>query len=332
MLLRLLIAVTLLVSLLFTAWASAAIWFDGPASRPLAGGLAAGYALCTLLLLVRLRPWPRAFAAAAVLGGAVLAWWLSIEPSNERDWLEDVSRLASATVDGSKLTIENVRHFDYRSASDYTPRWETRTYDLSKLRGMDIYISYWGPRAIAHTIATWDFEDGQSLAISIETRKEAGETYSAVRGFFRQFELYYVVADERDVIRLRTEYRGEQVHLYRLRGEPDHARRVLLDYVDSINRLAQEPTWYNAFEHNCTTSIAHHIQHVIPGKQFDWRLLLNGYVDSAAYDHGTIDTSMPFEEVRARALINDSARSAGTSPEFSQMIRADIPPRPVPRP
>ena len=206
------------------AWGAAALWFDGPASRPLAGALAAAYALASLVLFVKVRPRGRACAAVVVLFAVVLGWWLSLEPSNGRNWQRDVARLPVADIQGDTVTIRNVRNFDYRSETDYTERWETRTYDLSRLQGLDLFLIYWGSPSIAHTILSWQFDDGPPLAISIETRKEEGENYSAARGFFRQYELYYVVADEDDVARLRTNYRNEDVYLYRLRTPPARAR------------------------------------------------------------------------------------------------------------
>ena len=178
---------------------------------------------------------------------------------------------------------------------------------------------------IAHTIVSWEFEDGQHLAISIETRKEVGETYSAVLGFFRQFELYYVAADERDVIGVRTNHRGEQVFLYRLKTPVPTARAILLDYLNEMNRLADRARWYNALTHNCTTTIRHHAQHVAPQQPFNWKILVNGYIDELGYDRGTIDTSLSFDELKRKSDITSKARAAGDGPEFSQRIRADLP-------
>ncbi len=222
-------ALVLLVGL----WGGAAVWFRGPSTEVVRGGLAGAFVLLALaavsaLVLGRGRRWGRGFGLAALL---VVAWWSTLQPRNDRNWLPDVAELPTATVEGDQLTIRNVRNFDYRSETDFTPRWEERTYDLSRLRGIDFFLSYWGSPMIAHTIVSWEFDDGQYLAISIETRKEQGESYSAVRGFFKEYEVYYVVADERDVIRLRTNYRGEQVYLYRLKMPPDRARALLLDYV-----------------------------------------------------------------------------------------------------
>jgi hypothetical protein len=178
---------------------------------------------------------------------------------------------------------------------------------------------------IAHTIASWAFEDGQQLAISIETRKEVGESYSAVLGFFRQFELYYVVADERDLIGVRTNHRGEEVYLYRLRTPVPIARAVLEDYLRAVNGLVEEPRWYNALTHNCTTQIRRHAQQVAAGQPFSWKILVNGYIDELGYDRGTIDTSLPFDELKRRSDVTERARQSGLGPDFSQRIRVGLP-------
>ena len=210
---------------LVLGWASLALWFDGPSSRWLAGLLAGGFLATAAGVLALIRPLRRGLVLLGVLWLVVLGWWLGVSPGSDRDWQTDVARLPSVTRNGDVVVLRDVRNFGYSSETDFTERWDERTYDLSRVRGVDLFLSYWGPTLIAHTIMSWEFEDGRHLAISIETRKEKGESYSALRGFFRQYELYYVVADEGDVVRLRTNYRGEDVFLYRLRASPARARR-----------------------------------------------------------------------------------------------------------
>jgi hypothetical protein len=271
----------------------------------------------------------RKLATIGALFVVLLAWWTTFRPSNDRDWMPDVARLATGEVLGDTLVLHNVRNFDYRSETDYSERWENRTYDLSKLTGVDLFLSYWGSPNIAHTIMSWDFSDGQHLAISIETRKEKGEEYSAVRGFFRQYELYYVVADERDVVRLRTNERGEDVYLYRLNVPLDVARAVLLDYVETLNELAERPRFYNALIDNCTTAIRVHVKHVGAAQPWDWRILINGQADEMLYERGIIDTSRPFADVREASRIITRAKRADQAPDFSEQIRDGLPARPL---
>lgn len=311
--------------LLATLWACAALWFDGPDSRLLAGALVAGFAASVIGVLVWLRPLRRGLAAFAGLFLVVLVWWFNQTPSNDRNWQPDVARLPVAAFEGDLVTIRNVRNFDYRTETDYTERWEERRYDLSRLVGVDIFLSYWGSPWIAHTVMSWAFADGQHLAISIETRKEAQEVYSEVLGFFRQYEVYYVLADERDLIGLRTNHRGEDVYLYHLNTPVDIARAILVDYLEEINNLARTPKWYNAMTHNCTTSIRQHFKHLAAEKPFDWRILVNGRIDELGYSRGTIDTSLPFSELRKRSAISEKAQAMPSGADYSEWIRRGLP-------
>jgi hypothetical protein len=312
-------------------WCGAAIWFDLPANydfpfkQMVAGILAGSFFLGCLLILLFVRPLVRSLWGVSAAIVIIVLWWLFIPPQNDRDWQPDVARPATASIDGNLLTISNLRNFDYRSETDFSENWETRTYDLAELMGVDIFFSFWGPTRISHTMVSWEFSNGSHLAISIETRKEKGESYSALRGFFRQFELYYVVADERDVIRLRTNYRGEQVFLYRSTFSPEQAQLLLLDYLREVNRLAEHPTWYNALTQNCTTTIRLHAKNVKLAQSVDWRILVNGYADKLGYERGLLDTSLPFEELRKRSNITETAKAADQDPAFSIRIREAIP-------
>jgi hypothetical protein len=318
-----------LILALAVLWA-AALWIDGPESRALAGALALGLVLIAGLAAVLVRPWRRAALGVALAFAVVLAWWLTLPPSNDRDWQPDVARLPTATLDGSQLTFRNVRDFAYDSETAFTERWETRTYDLDTLVGFDMFISFWGPTLYGHTIASWEFADGRHLAVSIETRKEEGEAYSALLGFFRQYELYYVVGDERDLIGLRTNHRGEQVQLYRIGGSKGKGRELLLDYLREINALSERPRWYNALTHNCTTTIWHHTRAVNAGPSLDWRLMANGFLVDLGYERGTVNTDIPLEALKGESDITARARSAGDGDDFSKVIREALPSRPPP--
>ena len=323
--LRLVISLALAIAIL---WAGAALWIDGPESRVLAGALVGAIVLIAGLAAVLLRPWSKAVLVIFACFAIVLGWWLSIAPSNTRDWRPDVARLPTASVDGSLLTIRNVRNFTYRSDQDFSERWETRSYDLDTLVGVDLLISFWGPTLYGHTITSWEFADGGHLAVSIETRKEKGEEYSALKGFFRQYELYYVIADERDVVGLRTNHLGETVQLYRIRASADKGRALLLDYVKAINAIAKQARWYNALTQNCTTTIWHHTRVVGSGPSLDWRLLANGQLVDLAYERGTVNDDIGLEELKRRSDITARARSAGDIEGFSRTIREGLPPRP----
>lgn len=323
--------VTALVQAGAAAWSVLALWYSGHASPSLRAGLAATFALASLAMLVAfaLRRWRwRAFSAQLLMLAAVLASWLGIEASNERDWQPEVAVLPHATIDGDRVTVHNIRNFDYRSESDFTPAYYDRTFDLRQLDSVDLIASYWMGPHIAHTFLSFGFAGKDYLAISIETRKEVGESYSSLSGFFRQYELFYVVADERDVVRVRTSYRRdpvEDVYLYRVRGSPANARKLFLAYLDKINALAQRPEFYNTLTTNCTTSIWMHTR-VNPGHpRFSPRMLASGHVPALLHEAGRLEPGMPFAELQRRSRINAAARAANDAADFSQRIRATLP-------
>ena len=318
-----------LAGLFATAWAAGALFFDLPIGW-LRAPLAFVYfgAMLAAFIFVKGR-WR---AMGVVVGGfvVVLAWWLTIKPTEDRAWQPDVARSAWAVIRDDEVTLYNVRDCEYRSETDYTPRWETRVLHLSQLSGVDLAINYWGSPWIAHPIASFQFRDSLPLAFSIETRKALGQTYSALRGFFRQYELIYIPADERDVIRLRTNYRGETVYLYHIRVSAERARLIFLEYLKHLNQLHDRPEFYNAITDNCTTNIRAANIAVEHGDvpPWNWRVLLNGKMDELLYERGFIDRSLPFPELKARSQINPRAKAAGASPDFSELIRVGLPPLP----
>ena len=307
-------------------WWSLALAFRLALPAPWPTVAALGWATLAASVLLAVRPFWRAGAILLVGLAGLGLWWSGIRPSNDRDWAPEYAHVAWGELDGDRLVLHNVRNFDYQSETAFVPRWETRTYDLGEITGVDLFLSYWGSPAIAHTIMSWQFATGPPLAISIETRRERHETYSAVRGFFRQFEIFYVAADERDVIRLRTNYRNEDVYLYRLAVEPATARALLLDYLRTMNALRERPAWYNAFSQNCTTAIRTHAIAIGGMRRPDWRLLATGYVDRMLYERGRLNTALPFERVKAAGHINARARVSDHDTIFSVRIREGIPP------
>lgn len=313
-----------LILLLTTLWAAAALFIDVRVPW-LRIPLAAGFLLAVVAtwILARGRWWKLGLTVGAF--AAVLVWWLALQPSNERDWQPDVAVLAYADIDGDKVTVHNIRNCDYRTETDYDVRHYDRTFDLARLRTVDLFMVYWGSPAMAHTMMSFGFEGGEQLCFSIETRKEKGESYSAVKGLFRQFELIYIVADERDVVRLRTNYRqGEETYLFRLNTTPEAARVLLRDYLRRLNELKRRPEWYSAVTQNCTTSIRAQRQ-ASSRAPWDWRMLANGYGDELLYEHGMIDTNRPLAELKQRSHINARAREADKAGDFSRQIRQGLP-------
>jgi Domain of unknown function (DUF4105) len=310
-----------------TLWGALAIYYADLPDEPMRLGLAMTFALGTLGAFLFLRRRRRTLLGFALAFAAVLLWWFSIEPSNQRDWQTEVAVLPYATREGDLVTLHNVRNFAYRTEQDFVPQYDDRTFDLRELDEVDLIAVYWAGDAIAHIMVSFGFA-GDYVAISIETRKEKGEAYSPIAGFFKQYELIYVVGDERDLIRVRTSFRRpeEQVYLYRTRMNPDNGRRLFLEYIGRINQLKDQPEFYNTLTTNCTTdvwSLARALSaNSVP---LDWRVLLSGYFPEYAYDLGSLDTRVPFPELKAQSLINDKAHAAGDDPAFAERIRAGLP-------
>jgi hypothetical protein len=308
---------------LVTLWAVAALYLDVRIAW-LRLPLAVVYALGMLAVWVRVpRPWKLAVTAMGF--GVVLAWWLGLQPSNNRDWRPDVAQLPYAEISGQQVTLHGIRDCDYRTETDYTVHYRDQTFDLDQLRSVDLFLVTWGSPDIAHTMVSFGFTAGDYVCFSIETRMVQGQSYSALLGFFRQFELAYIVADERDVVRLRTNYRqAEEVCLYRLRVTPAEGRHLLLDYLRRVNELHAQPKWYNAVTENCTTAIRTQgtAEDRLP---WDWRMLINGHLDEMLYERGLIATNLPLAELKQLSNINARAHAAGSAADFSRLIRQGLP-------
>jgi hypothetical protein len=308
-------------------WGTLALAIAGPPDALLRNALAAAFGLATLAALLALvfGRWRRkALLVHLALFAAVLVWFLSLQPSNDRDWQTNVAVLPFATIEGDRVTVHNIRNFAYRSETDYTAAYYDKRFDLAKLEGVDLGAVYWMGPAIAHIFLSFAFADGEHLAISIETRTEKGEGYSTLRGFFRQYELHYVVADERDVIRLRTNYRKdppEDVYIYRLPGSIRNGRNVFLGYMHRINALRDKPEFYNTLTTNCTTSIWYHSQVNPDHLPLSWKVLASGYLPDYLYEMGRLDRNVPFETLRRAAYVNPRAQAADAAADFSRRIR-----------
>jgi len=306
-----------------TVWAVAALYFDVRIAwlrLPLTEVY--GLVMLAVWIFVR-RPWK--LAVTAVGFAVVLGWWFSLAPSNDRDWLPDVAVLPYADSNGNRVTIHNIRNCDYRTETDFTVQHYDKSYDLAALRSADLYLVTWGSPHIAHTMISFGFTNGDYVCFSIECRKEKGEDYSAVKGLFRQFELTYIIADERDLVRLRTNYRqGEEACLYRLQMTPEQARKLFLDYLHRANELHERAEWYNAVTDNCTTGIRFQ-RDAADRAPWDWRMLINGHLDELLYERGTFVTNLPFAELKKVSNINARAKAADQTADFSQQIRKGLP-------
>jgi hypothetical protein len=308
--------------LIAAAWAFGALWFDFPQAsmRPWPAVIFGGVVLLVPFLL---RPRWRAKMVIVVMILLVMTWWFTLQPRQYREWKTEVALIPHAVIEGDIVTIHNVRNFDYRTETDFTPRYDLRRLDLKNLKGVDVFINYWGSPYMAHPIVSYDFGKDGRVCFSIETRPEKGEAYSALGGLYRQFELTYVVADERDVIRVRSNYRkGEDVYLYRLKAPL--VKESFMEYIRTINELHETPRWYNAITNNCTTAIRHQ-RAANERAPWDWRMLVNGFGDELLYERKGIDTSLPFAELKKLSHINDRAKAADQDPDFSEKIRVGLP-------
>jgi len=320
---RWLLGIALLLPL---GWAALVIG-AGPPPLPGKGWLGFAFAVFAAWAVWRARHrWP--IIACVVVFLSVLVVWTTIRPSNDRQWRREVAVMPRIQIDGDQVRIRGYRNFDYRSRDDFDERWGERELRLSDLRGVDFFLSYWEPDgAIAHTFLSFEVAGADPVAISIEIRPEVGESFHPLPGLLRNFELVYVIGDERDLVRVRSNYRDEEVFLYRTTASADVARELFGVYAQRINALADTPEFYNVVSNNCTVNIVRYANQVGRIGRWDIRHLLNGWSDQYLYEAGLIDTSMPFAQLRQRSQINAVAAKADQDPAFSTLIRQG---RPVP--
>jgi len=312
-----------LVTVPLVGWAALVMFHCVPAPRPLRLLLAVAVPAVVITAVLRRASVRRTGVAAAGVFALGLGVFWAQAASNDRSWSPDVARLPWAEFRGDIVTVHDIRSCRYRSETDYDVVWRSDTFDLSRLQGVDLFHVFWGSPSIAHTMLSFGFDDGRQLCLSVETRREQGETYDAVKGFFRQYELIYVFGDEIDLVKLRTHHRGETVYLYPLQVPLDAARAVLLEYLKAASALRERPEWYNALTDNCTTTLIGHSRRVaMPESRFDWRWILNGHLHEVMHERGTIDSSVPLETLRARCLVNDRAKSCSDDSQFSRVIRS----------
>jgi hypothetical protein len=318
---------SLLVIFPLGLWSTLALWFRAPGPQWVRAIVAAVFALLALITIFGLfsaRRW-RALGGFALAFVALLMWWSTIQPPAERDWAPEVAHQVTGVVDGDILTLTNQRDFDWTSEKTAAEKWVTQSYDLSKLRKLDIFLAYWAGPEMTHPIMSFEFADGRHLAWSIEVRSARGGEFSPIANLFKADPLVFLASDERDMVRLRSNIRREDVQLYRLNTPPDVARVLLLEYVEQSNALAVQPRFFNSITTNCTTSVWKLIRAAGGKMPFDWRLIVNGYLPSFLYDRGAVDTSIPLDELVRLARIGPRAQEADRSPEFSKLIRLGVP-------
>lgn len=325
-----------LLIMLSAIWAASALWHAAPLPPTVLGQtlrMAFPMVWGVFAIVVLVMAWTRTGGTWPLLSYVVVfllvaVWWGLLSPSNNKDWADDVSEMTHGEVNGSQVVLHNVRNFDWRTTTDYTARWETREYNLDRLSSVDMILSYWAGPAIAHTLVSFGFDDGRYVVFSVEVRKQRHEKFSELGGFFKRFELSLVAADERDIVRVRTNVRDnppEQASLYRIALAPEAQRSLFLAYVNEANKLRQKPRFYHTLTANCTTLIWHMMRRIVPGLPLDYRLLLSGYIPGYVYDVGGLDSRYALSELQAMADITERARATGAQDDFSAAIRAGIP-------
>ncbi len=308
---------------LFWLWSVMAVYFSPlpgkHTSLIVATLFAAGVPLALLLLPDR----GRTGCIVLLLCIGVLIGWSQVKPSHDRVWGQNFARLPYVTVEGDKVQVHNVRNFDYKSENEYTPDYYDKTYDLNQLESVDYVLSYWdGNKAIAHTILSFGFANGDHLAVSVETRLEEGEPQTNIRGFFKQYELIYILADERDILRLRTNFRKEEVYLYPLNIDKKYVRKMFDIIVARVNAIKQQPEFYNALTQNCFTSLSADFQKISPPRNpLDYRRLATGYSGEMMYEDGYIDNGLSFEESKRIHHINQYVQDDEKGLNYSTRIR-----------
>ncbi len=316
----------IIVVLVSSAWANLAILYQLPGPPAIRIGACLVFDILALgaVTVLTLRRYRRTLLVYAAVYAALLVWWASIQPSNDRHWGAAVAHGVTGSLNGDQLTVENVRNFSWNSETDFVGRWEQRTYDLSRLQSLDLYLVYWMGPAIAHAIMSFGFQDGRHLAFSIEVRRTQNDEYSAIAGLFKTNELIYIAADERDLLTLRKA-RQEDIRLYRLGTPPAAVRALLETYVAEANDLAAHPRFYNTLTTNCTTTIFDMARAVTSSIPFDWRIVLTGYLPGYLYERDVVDTSVPLEELSRRADVNNRIDARLNEIDFSSSIRDGVP-------
>jgi hypothetical protein len=307
-------------------WAIAALALtdlDGASPRFWLAGL---LALAFLVVIVLVRPHRRARLIAAAMVAAVAAWYWTRFPSNDRAWLPEYAKLATATMDGDQVTLHNYRVLSPGPDGALQQHYVDQTFDLSKLRRADLIISYWGPKQIAHALVSFEFTDGRYAAESIEVRRRASQKgFQMVQSLFRNFELIYVVGDERALIGSGILDDHHRVYLYRTNISQERSRALFLRYANKLNELAAHPQWYNAITDNCTTGIYFHLREIPQPPPFSINILINGYLPEYIYRQGNLDRSMSWDELNRLCDIKETGRQAYDSPDFSRIIRERVP-------
>lgn len=331
----------LLCGLALWVWGSGALWFQGPAHPTIRWALVCiwtAWMIGSLIAYWTSRRPAMLMACWFLSFVALLVWWQQIKPSDTRNWAADVGehvKVQAVKGPGQLVKLNNVRNFRWRSDEDFDARWEQRSYDLSRLERVDVALSYWMGPAIAHTLVSFGFSDGQHLVYSIEIRKERGEQFDALAGFFKQYEMVLVAADERDILGVRTNVRGETVHLYQVNMPQQAMRELFMAYAHQADELIEQPRFYNTLTANCTTIVWQLARSIGAQLPMDWRMMASGYLPSYLKGFGVLAPQATLESLEQAGNITERAKAwvqpAGSSDskasvDFSKAIRQGMPP------
>lgn len=321
------VSLIILLIVALTVWGTLALWFRAPGQDTLRMILASAFALLGLTTMAAQfgrRP-VRSLAVYAFAFIAIVIWWNAIQPPSEGNWSPEVARQVTGVTDGDAMTLTNVREFEWRSETDAKENWTTRTYDLSQLQSTDLFMSYWDGPNIAHFILSFGFENGEYLAWSIQVRRQIGGGFSPLADFFKENTMVIIASEERDVVGVRSNIRGEDVRIFRVAATPEVRRHLIEELVQSSNELAQQPRFFNSLTSNCATTVVKMLRDIGVDVPFDWRLIVNGYLPDIVYERDALDTHLQMSELRERGKIMSRAQAVGLTDGYSDAIRVGVP-------
>lgn len=317
-----LVLVVGLITVALSAWMAGALYFDVAQGKGIGWLWIAAWLAFAAAAFYFIPQRSLAFLAILAAFALFLRWWLTLKPLQVRNWDPNFAQLAQIELAGDALTVKNVRNTEYRTLKDFDTRFETRSYLLSHMQGVDVLILYWGSKSMSHPMFIFDFGESGRLCVSIEVRYRVGQRYNFWRSLYRQQELIYIVSDERDAILRRTQaMTGNDLYLYRILGSPLEMRQFFLEYAHRINQLVEQPRWYNGVTANCTTGIYTQGRGRI---RWDMRMLFNGRLDELLYDRGRLDRTIPWTELKPQSRVNDLANRA-PAVGFGDFIRRELP-------
>ena len=326
---KLLFTVIYIILILYYLWTIPAVYFLNIPWEWLRIIFTVLFAITVPILIILSRKDKRWLWEASGLCLFFGTWFSMIPPSNNRDWTTDVARLPIVRFNGDKVIIKNIRHFTYRAVGDYTPSYYNATYNLNDLTTADYILSYWDENTlIAHSMFSFGFKDGRHICVSVETRREKGEPQTGLRGIYNQYELIYILADESDLLLLRTNYRKEKVFLYPIRPKKqENIRKVFIEILQQIVKLEKHPKFYNTLKNNCFTTLLQDVKRVTGNPPtWDYRTLANGLSDEMGYQRGWFYTDgLNFKDLKKRHYINQYVQNdPDAKTDFSKKIRPKI--------